>query len=102
MSTSKEAGLCQGRSPGSVRACPRPGVRCRVLPGGVRSPGTAYLLIYRGRSYDSKAIAGLAHKFATGVPLNSHDFNGGIYGAARVLRRLGFEVRNVRDPTGSE
>ncbi len=60
---------------------------------------TAYLLIYRGRSYDSKAIAGVAHKFATGIQLTSHDFNGGIYGAARVLLKLGFEIRNVRSRT---
>ena len=58
---------------------------------------TAYLLFYRGRSYDSKAILGVAYKVATGVPIGAHDFSGGVYGAARVLRRLGFEVRNVRD-----
>jgi len=63
---------------------------------------TAYLLIYDGRSYDSKAVAGVAYKLATGVPLGAHDFSGGIYGAARVLRRLGFEVRNVRDPARHE
>jgi hypothetical protein len=63
---------------------------------------TAYLLIHDGRSYDSKAIAGVAYKFATGVPLGAHEFSGGIYGAARVLRRLGFEVRNVRGPAGRE
>jgi hypothetical protein len=61
---------------------------------------TAYLLIYEGRSYDSKAIAGVAHKLATGVPMGAHDFSGGIYGAARVLRRLGFEILNVRGPKG--
>ena len=62
---------------------------------------TAYLLIYDGRSYDSKAIAGVAYKLATGIPLGAHDFSGGIYGAARVLRRLGFEIRNVRDRPGA-
>jgi len=63
---------------------------------------TAYLLIYDGRSYDSKAIAGVAYKLATGVGIGAHDFSGGIYGAARVLRRLGFEVSNVRDPARHE
>ena len=63
---------------------------------------TAYLLIYGGRSYDSKAILGVAYKFATGLPLRSGDFSGGIYGAASVLRKLGFEVRNVRSPAGQE
>jgi hypothetical protein len=57
---------------------------------------TAYLLIYRGRSYDSKAILGVAYKHATGVRIGSHDFSGGIYGAAGVLRKLGFEVRDTR------
>jgi hypothetical protein len=63
---------------------------------------TAYLLIYGGLSYDSKAILGVAYKFATGLPLGPHDFNGGIYGAAKVLRKLGFEVRNVRSLSGQE
>ena len=63
---------------------------------------TAYLLIYGGRSYDSKAILCLAYKLATGLRLSSHDFSGGLSGAARVLRNLGFEVRNVRNPAGQE
>jgi hypothetical protein len=62
---------------------------------------TAYLLIYDGRSYDSRAIAGVAYRFATGVPIGAHDFSGGIYAAARVLSRLGFEIRNVRGTKGS-
>jgi len=59
---------------------------------------TAYLLIYRGRSYDSKAILGVAYTFATGVRIGPHDFSGGVHGAAAVLRNLGFEVRNTRNP----
>jgi hypothetical protein len=59
---------------------------------------TAYLLVYRERSYDSKAILGVAYKFATGVPIGAHDFNGGVHGAAGVLRSLGFEVRDTRAP----
>jgi hypothetical protein len=58
---------------------------------------TAYLLIYRGRSYDSKAILGVAYQFATGTPIGPHDFSGGAQGAAGVLRNLGFEIRNTRD-----
>src|SRR6266851_8074040 len=61
---------------------------------------TAYLLIYRGRSYDSKAILGVAYKFATGKRIGAQEFNGGVYGAAGVLRKLGFEVRNTRDSAG--
>jgi len=61
---------------------------------------TAYLLIYRGRSYDSKAILGVAYMFATGMRIGPHDFSGGVHGAAGVLRNLGFDVRNTRDAVG--
>lgn len=59
---------------------------------------TAYLLIHHGRSYDSKAILGVAYKLATGIRIGPHEFSGGVYGAAGVLRKLGFEIRNTRDP----
>jgi 5-methylcytosine-specific restriction enzyme A len=39
---------------------------------------TAYLLIYQGRSYDSKAILGVAYKLATGVGIGAQDFSGGV------------------------
>ena len=58
---------------------------------------TAYLLIVDGKAYDSKAILGVAYRLATGKPMGPHDFSGGVHGAAGVLRRLGFDVRNVRD-----
>jgi hypothetical protein len=58
----------------------------------------AYLLIVDGKPYDSKAILGVAYKYATGRALGPHDFSGGVIGAARVLRTLGFEVRSTRDP----
>lgn len=59
---------------------------------------TAYLLILDGKSYDSKAILGVAYQLATGRPLGPHDFSGGVGagGAAQVLRALGFEIRNIR------
>jgi hypothetical protein len=62
---------------------------------------TAYLLIHNGRSYDSKAILGVAYGFATGVPLASREFSGGVHGAAGVLRKLGFEIRDTRGRAGS-
>jgi hypothetical protein len=62
---------------------------------------TAYLLIYNGRRYDSKAILGVAYGFATGVPLASREFSGGVHGAAGVLHKLGFEVHDMRGPAGS-
>jgi len=62
-------------------------------------PATAYLLILDGKGYDSKAILGVAYQLATGRPLGSGDFSGGVaaQGAAHVLRALGFEIRNIRD-----
>jgi hypothetical protein len=59
---------------------------------------TAYLLIYRERAYDSKAILGVAYNFATGARIGPHDFSGGVHGAVGVLRNLGFEVRDTRHP----
>jgi predicted HAD superfamily Cof-like phosphohydrolase len=58
---------------------------------------TAYLLIVDGKAYDSKAILGVAYRLATGKTMGPHDFSGGVQGAAGVLRRLGFDIRNVRD-----
>jgi hypothetical protein len=63
---------------------------------------TAYLLIHGGRSYDSKAILGVAYEFATGVHIGPHEFSGGVSGAAGVLRKLGFEVRDTRTSAGQQ
>jgi len=51
-----------------------------------------YLLRWDGRSYDSKAILGVAYRHATGTALRPQDFSGGRSGAASVLRALNFEV----------
>src|SRR4051794_18325978 len=61
-------------------------------------PARAYRLIVGGRSYDSKAVLGAAYRLATGQRISSHDFNGGVgsNGAATVLRRLGFEVKQTQ------
>src|SRR4051794_33213478 len=61
-------------------------------------PARAYQLIVSGRSYDSKAVLGAAYRLATGQRISSHDFNGGVgsNGAATVLRRLGFEVKQTQ------
>jgi hypothetical protein len=60
-------------------------------------PARAYLLIIDDKTYDSKAILGIAYRYATGRPLGPHDFSGGVHGAAGVLRGLGFEIVNTRD-----
>lgn len=53
-----------------------------------------YLLVYNGKRYDSRAIAGAAHGYQRGVPLEWRDFNGGVSTAAAAthLQRLGFEI----------
>ena len=53
-----------------------------------------YFLIHNGKRYDSKAIAGAAHGYQHGVPLEWQDFNGGVSTAAAAthLQRLGFEI----------
>jgi hypothetical protein len=53
-----------------------------------------YLLILGDKSYDSKAILGVAYGYATGRPLGPHGFSGGVHGAAGVLE---FEIVSIRD-----
>ncbi|MGW3950807.1 HNH endonuclease [Streptomyces sp. NPDC004752] len=65
-----------------------------------------YLLSYKGRHYDSKAIVGAAHGFLPGQqPLAARDFSGGAQHAAGLLRALGFDViedipENALTPVG--
>lgn len=58
----------------------------------------SYILEYEGREYDSKAIAGAALAYQSGVnrPLPSTEFSGGESGAASRLRSLGFTVRGAQ------
>lgn len=51
-----------------------------------------YFVVHEGRQYDSKAIAGAAHGYATGEPLAPSQFSGGEATVARTLRTLGFTV----------
>ena len=57
---------------------------------------TRYLLVHEGREYDSKAIAGVAFglQFPDEGTLRSGEFVGGVSGAARVLKSLGFQIRD--------
>ena len=55
-------------------------------------PARDYVLNYDGRDYDSKAVLGVAHRFATGTVASASEFSGGRFGAAKVLRGLGFIV----------
>lgn len=51
-----------------------------------------YELMVDGKAYDSKAVLGVAHRYATGALASSSEFSGGKHGAAKVLGDLGFEV----------
>ncbi|GAA4186539.1 hypothetical protein GCM10022252_18680 [Streptosporangium oxazolinicum] len=55
-------------------------------------PAIGYFLVHDGRRYDSKAIAGVAHRGVDGRPLRPGEFSGGNATVARVLGDLGFEV----------
>jgi 5-methylcytosine-specific restriction protein A len=82
----------------AVEECDRKGRESFLQAYGF---GTArrYFLIFRGKRYDSKAIAGVAHgyQFPTQGPLTASMFSGGVAegGAARRLREMGFEIDSV-------
>jgi 5-methylcytosine-specific restriction protein A len=54
-------------------------------------------LIYEGKSYDSKAIVGIAFGYQFGTPLSSSDFSGGKNTVVPLLENLGFEVAQIAD-----
>ncbi|WP_235034475.1 HNH endonuclease [Streptomyces sp. NBC_00080] len=53
-----------------------------------------YVLVVDGDSYDSKAIAGVAHLYSVGALLSADDFSGGARTVAHRLRALGFTVED--------
>jgi putative restriction endonuclease len=53
-----------------------------------------YVLVVDGDSYDSKAIAGVAHLYSVGALLSADDFSGGARAVAQRLRALGFTVED--------
>jgi MoxR-like ATPase len=62
-------------------------------------PATSYLLHFQGNDYPPKAILGVAHKFQFPEigPLANSEFSGGEATANKVLRDLGFEVRDAAE-----
>ncbi|MFE5770898.1 HNH endonuclease [Streptomyces sp. NPDC056485] len=52
----------------------------------------SYLLVHEGREYDSKAIAGVAHRHDFGEALKPTQLHGGLKHAVAWLRREGFTV----------
>ncbi|MDA0565329.1 HNH endonuclease [Streptomonospora sp. S1-112] len=61
-------------------------------------PARAYVVVHLGREYDSKAIVGVAHRYAGGRALRPAEFSGGEQTVGRRLRELGFDVRTEREP----
>ncbi len=61
-------------------------------------PARTYLLVHEGKTYDSMAILGVAHRYATGTAARSEEFSGGLEGAVKVLQGLGFEVQATTTP----
>ena len=58
--------------------------------GFVPTPG--YAIVHDGRSYDAKAVLGVAHRFATGRLATPDEFSDGMASAMALLRRRGFDV----------
>ncbi|MEU8627132.1 hypothetical protein [Streptomyces sp. NPDC048669] len=58
----------------------------------------SYVLVHEGQEYDSKAIAGVTHKWDHGRALASVEFSGGKDHAAAWLKRVGFEVKAIKNP----
>jgi hypothetical protein len=55
-------------------------------------PSPGYALLHEGRSYDSAAVLGVAHRYATGRLATPEEFSGGPQETVALLRRRGFEV----------
>lgn len=67
------------------------------------SPARRYQLIHDGKSYDSKAIIGVAFKyqFPERGPLQNSEFSGGEATVLPLLQKLNFEVQTVQEAIGS-
>lgn len=61
-------------------------------------PATGYPLLHEGRTYDSRAVLGVAHRYATGRLATADEFGDGMASAAALLRRRGFEVTEPAAP----
>lgn len=58
-------------------------------------PARIYRLSHGDRWYDSKAIVGVAHGYATGTFWTGRDFSGGVRTVVRTLNDLGFDVETA-------
>ena len=55
-------------------------------------PFPGYALVHEGRSYDLRAVVGVAHRFATGRLATSEEFGSSTASAIAILRKRGFDV----------
>lgn len=78
----------------AIDECDRLGVETFRSTYGF-GPARRLVLVHDGRTYDSKAVVGVAHGFATGTFWRSDDFTGGIASVVRILQRLGFDARDL-------
>jgi hypothetical protein len=62
-------------------------------------PSTDYTIQHNGRDYDSQAILGVAHRYATGRLAAAHEFSNGPSGMSAILRKRGFEVTEPTPPS---
>lgn len=56
------------------------------------APSDDHPLVHDGRSYDTRAVLGVAHRFATGRIATPEEVESGFAGAVTILRRRGFTV----------
>jgi hypothetical protein len=56
------------------------------------APSDDHPIVHNGRSYDSRAVLGVAHRFATGRLATPEEVESGFDGALTILRRRGFTV----------
>ncbi|MFJ1791091.1 HNH endonuclease [Kitasatospora griseola] len=61
-------------------------------------PARDYVVVHDGREYDSKAVAGVSHRFEHGHALGPDEFSGGRAQAVAWLERIGFRVKSIRNP----
>ena len=62
-------------------------------------PLAGYALVHEGRSYDVRAVLGVAHRFATGRLATADEFSSGVQGPVAILRKRGFEVSEPAPPS---
>lgn len=63
------------------------------------TPSVRETLDHEGRTYDSKAILGVAHKHATGRTATAEELDGSRIDATTILRKHGFEAYGPVAPT---